>query len=162
MRASCILLWDLDPIIYVPRFTNQMTEPATVCEEGAEMLWLAMSRSPMPSGPGFVTTSMHPQTLLELQNPVEPRLPGVKTAKRKAKQDSGKEDNLGSQSSSVKQFQELWSIKKEEIATKKEETASKERMCNGKILDSLPNKTDPLTPSEIALKDKLIEKMFYV
>ncbi|KAG2298634.1 hypothetical protein Bca52824_035106 [Brassica carinata] len=71
---------------------------------------------------------------------------GVKAAKAKAKK------SVGEEGKNLREFQQMWEIKAKDLAMK-------DKLSKTKLLDSLLEKTEPLSDIEVALNNKLITEM---
>ncbi|KAL1207069.1 Glutathione S-transferase T3 [Cardamine amara subsp. amara] len=100
--------------------------------------------------PSAQSSSAHPVSHGEEVSMARPA--GVKAAKAKGKKTGSNKNSVEEEAMSVKAFQSVWEIKKQDLAMK-------EKLAKHKLLDSLIAKSEPLDEEELALKKKLISDM---
>ncbi|XP_024014463.1 glutathione S-transferase T2-like [Eutrema salsugineum] len=111
---------------------------------------------------GSAQSSNNVEAGVHVDDAAEMRPPGVKASKSKAKKQNGCKE----EGKALLEFQNLWSIRQQDLELKveiaksrKQDMEMKSKLAKHKTLDNLLAKTEPLSDIENALKNKLISEL---
>ncbi|VVB08359.1 unnamed protein product [Arabis nemorensis] len=120
---------------------------------GFNVILLADQEKKKPPGTSSTST-----TACHVGEETEERPLGVKASKGKGKKRvRGQSEDAGE--SSLKVLQEMWVIKKEDLAGQHKILSQQKILSEQKILDSLILKPEPLSEADVILKNKLTTEM---